>query len=80
MELPINSSTTDSRHITDTIEHYVDAKHVALYSNGKWYVLNVITGGRQLTPIELQKQIIWIEVTHSVNRNTFLAFLIDSEF
>ena len=50
--------------LSDTIEHYVDAKHVALYSNGKWYVLNVITGGRQLTPIELQKQIQWIEVCY----------------
>ncbi|XP_063681004.1 carnitine O-palmitoyltransferase 1, liver isoform-like isoform X4 [Bolinopsis microptera] len=55
------STTRLPQLVQDTIEHYTDAKHVALYSQGKWYVLNVISGGRQLTPIELQKQIIWIE-------------------
>ncbi|KAL5260125.1 hypothetical protein ACHWQZ_G010297 [Mnemiopsis leidyi] len=55
------STTRIPQLVQDTIEHYVDSKHVALYSRGKWYVLNVIAGGRQLSPIELQKQIIWIE-------------------
>ena len=46
----------------------MDAKHVAVYSQGKWYVLNVINAGRQLTPIELQEQIIWIEVRNASQR------------
>jgi len=47
--------------VQDRIEHYTDSRHVAVLCGGKWYILNVIHAGRQLTPIELQKQIIWIE-------------------
>lgn len=55
------STTRIPQLVQDTLEHFVDAKHIAVYCNGKYYILTVVYAGRQLSPIELQKQIIWIE-------------------
>ena len=63
--------------LPDTLDHFTDSQHVTVFCYGKWYVLDVIAGGRQLTPIELEKQIIWIEVFyfHAYNITLYYSFL-----
>lgn len=43
--------------ITDTLVHYKDSKHVAVYSKGKWYKLYTYYNSQMLNPKELEMQI-----------------------
>ncbi len=41
--------------VSDKIEHFEDSTHVAVYSNGKWYALQVIHEDQILNPRELER-------------------------
>jgi carnitine O-palmitoyltransferase 1, liver isoform len=43
--------------ITDKLVHLNDSKHIAVYSNGKWYKLSVYCQSQLLNPKELEIQI-----------------------